>query len=237
MNLPDAYVLRARVAPVIIITLPFIVALFTSLTTGTEWLTIATAGGVGLAILTFVAQLGRERGKKIEALLFEEWGGAPTTVMLRHRDSQMDVTTKERLHSRLCAKVENLVLPNAEEERIDHKKADKLYESAVYWLRSNTKDNGEFNRLHEENISYGFRRNLLGLKPLGLGLAIFFIGLNFWIYRPATMEQASIYITQSSILAAIALTGFLVFLVRKSWVKSAADSYAFALFNAMDSIE
>jgi hypothetical protein len=50
-----------------------------------------------------LGRVARNAGKRIQEELFDKWGGAPTTQMLRHRDTSIDIHTKERFH-RVLAK-------------------------------------------------------------------------------------------------------------------------------------
>ncbi|MBD2095923.1 hypothetical protein H6F90_12270 [Trichocoleus sp. FACHB-591] len=236
MGLPDAYVVRARVAPVIVVGIPILALFISNLLTGTELKNLAVIGIVGITAITLIAQLGRDLGKKIEQALYEEWNGKPTTVMLRHSNDRIDSITKARLHNRLSEKVPNLHLPNSDEENSNPQQADIIYDSAVLWLRSNTQDNSKFLRLHEENISYGFRRNLLGLKLLGLFLAFGIVIVKILVDRPFSLEKISSFVLEPEIIASVFLIAFLSLIVTKNWVKYAAESYAFALFNAAESI-
>ena len=60
--------------------------------------------------------------------------------------------------------------PTAAEEEKDQTAADAFYEQAGTWLRENTRDTKKFSILFGENVTYGYRRNLLGLKWIALGL-------------------------------------------------------------------
>jgi len=55
-------------------------------------------------------------------------------------------------------------LPSAQEEADDPAKADAFYGRCGAWLRENTRDTKKFNILFNENVTYGFRRNLFALK-------------------------------------------------------------------------
>ena len=79
MGLPDAYVLRARIAPVTLAALPVIVVFLADLVWLDDLGELTFAGILGLAVLTLLAQLGRDRGKRLEPDLFRSWGGPPTT--------------------------------------------------------------------------------------------------------------------------------------------------------------
>ncbi len=60
--------------------------------------------------------------------------------------------------------------PTAKDEEADPVKCDAYYERCGNWLRENTRDTKKFKLLFDENINYGYRRNLLGLKAPGLAI-------------------------------------------------------------------
>lgn len=236
MGFPDEYVIRARVAPVILISLPFLMMVISDLLTGPELQNLALMGLVGVAVITLLAQIGRDRGKKIEPNLFDTWGGKPTTVWLRHSDNHMDPDTKKRIHTCLSSKIDGLQCPTVQDEKKDPIAADQIYDSAVNWLRSNTSDKQKFPRLFGDNVDYGFRRNLLGLKPFGFILYGGLLGYKLYFLSPLTIQKAKNLLSEPTLLAVLVGVLVLTFIVTKSWVKDAADSYAFALINASESI-
>lgn len=236
IGLPDAYVLRARVAPVILAGIPIFELLIGEFIEKTELKNLAILSIVGVAVVTLFSQFGRERGKKIEQALFTEWKGIPTTVMLRHSDQTIDPITKTRIHKGLTDKISDLQLPSPDDEEENPSQADITYESAVFWLRSKTKNKIKFPRLHEENTSYGFRRNLLGLKPFGLLLSFIILGIQVAIYKPFSLREISIFATHPYIISQLVFIVFFSCIVTKNWVKDAAKSYAFALLNATESL-
>ncbi len=65
-----------------------------------------------------------------------------------------------------------VTLPSPEAEATDPEAADSLYDSAVQWLIPQTRSGGRFPLVFQENVNYGFRRNLWGLRPIGLAVAI-----------------------------------------------------------------
>lgn len=218
----------------IIICLPLIAIATADLAASAELKNIIEIGIVGLAIITLLAQFGRGRGKAIEENLFSIWGGKPTTIMLRHRDRRIEVQTKLRLHKRLDEKVPDIKIPSYEQEVKNPEMADRIYDSAVAWLRSSTRDKDQFPRLYEDNISYGFRRNLLGLKPLGLSISFAVLILKVTLEWPYSIEKIAGLFVQPTILTSILVALFFVAFVNDRWVKNAADSYASALFDAVE---
>jgi hypothetical protein len=132
-------------------------------------LTIAVSCG-GLYLLT---NLCREFGKRLEDRLLQKWGGKPTTQLLRHRDKTIESVTKRRYHLFLATKI-NHTFPDEDQETHNPDAADEIYQSGIRWLLNHTRpdDSKKFDLLFKENIAYGFRRNALGLKPLGLIISV-----------------------------------------------------------------
>ena len=80
----------------------------------------------------------REMGKRLEEKLYREWGGKPTTQILRHRDGSIDSVTKRRYHAFLAAKI-NAAFPDTKQEKNDPAKADEAYQSGARWLLDHTR--------------------------------------------------------------------------------------------------
>jgi hypothetical protein len=71
--------------------------------------------------------------------------------------------------------VAGLRLPTEAEEVQDPEGADAVYELAVGALRERTRDTNQYPPVPSENARYGFRRNVLGLRPYGIATSL--IGL------------------------------------------------------------
>jgi len=204
----------------------------------------STAAVFGLSCLAyFLASLARFRGKTIEACLLSKWGAWPTTIMLRHRDSCIDPVTKARYHAALAALCRDLTMPSVADEQNAPSSADDIYRSATKRLIE-MRRGPEYAMLQRENVSYGFRRNMLGLKPIALALAAIAVLVTAlgWltILWPAP--------TWPSILASIATYPYLPVLlafnvgyfllwaamITERFVQQAAYEYAEALFRTLD---
>jgi hypothetical protein len=150
--------------------------------------------------------------------------------MLRHRDSRINQHTKARYHARLRALGPSFTISTAAEEQSDPRAADELYTSAVDEVRRRAKVVKDLS-VHRENVSYGFTRNLLALKPIGLALSggalIVFIAVIFlrggsW----ATVGSSDVTLAAALSLYTVAW----LFLVRQTLVLHHAESYALTLF-------
>lgn len=193
------------------------------------WSLIVACGGTAL-----LADLARSSGKRIEQTLFEKWGGQPTVALLRHQGVSNKVLLHRR-HRRLHSLTGHRIL-TMEEEQQDSLAADAVYEACSTYLRSITRDGNAAKLVFEENCNYGFRRNMLGLKPFGITTSI--VG---------TVGTAALFVVSRftevlapSPLAIISgIVNFLLFVfwlqvVDATWVKSMADAYANRLLEACD---
>ena len=141
--------------------------------------------------------------------------------MLRHRDGRIDTVTKERyqIPGRSGPK---LSFPTAIEEASDAGAADAVYISATRWLLSQTRDTKTFSLLFQQNINYGYRRNVLGLRPWGMGIttAALVITLGVAAFHAARNQDIDTTLVAAFLVAAAALV-FWIVAVLPSWVKTA----------------
>jgi hypothetical protein len=169
--LPDAYARRARIAPAVIVAMPIVV-----LAGATAFVHLPLAGLTTIiagAYLVLVEQLSRDAGRGIQKRLWESWGGSPTLHRLRYKGSA-SVPATDRLHRQVSDLV-GWELPTQAEEAADAAAADGEYNRATAQIRDrihNQPDPKRFAMLQKENANYGFRRNLLGLRPWGIGASL-----------------------------------------------------------------
>jgi hypothetical protein len=247
----DEYNRKARLAPALIVIFP-IVTIPLVLFPNNIW-SFGNAIGllVGFGVLRLLTQLSRNMGKAIEERLYKNWGGKPTTYFLRHRTSPNKVQLA-RWHNNLN-KLTGEKMPSLNEEESDPDSADQIYDVCIRSLIRRTRDNKKFSLLYEENCNYGFLRNLLGMKSLGL-ITSFLSFLILGLYCAFVIGLTDIANWQSSNLfqslkftncSPIALTflgiNFLIFIVlllfiTPNLVKGAADAYAARLLESCEKL-
>jgi hypothetical protein len=182
-------------------------------------------GAAVLAALTLlICTLVRDRGRHIEPRLWERWGGPPTNLRLRWGPTETQATTRS-LHEQVTAAT-GIALPDAVGQASSPAEADRVYEQAVLVLRERTRDPAVFPLVAAENAEYGFRRNLLGLRPLALaGAAI-------------TLAASSVLLADGHArfvvpaLTSVAAGGVWLWLIGPGWVRLAAEHYADRLLGA-----
>jgi hypothetical protein len=165
----DRYTLFARLFPAIIAAAPALALAWVLMSSKSLGITHAIAGTALAVLLMVFADVARRRGKQIEPALIDRMGGLPSITMLRHCDDTLDAATKARMHKFLSDKLCEPA-PTAPEEGADLSAADGFYARAGTWLRENTRNKKKFDILFNENITYGYRRNLFALKWPALAL-------------------------------------------------------------------
>ncbi|MED3656055.1 hypothetical protein P4489_17410 [Heyndrickxia sporothermodurans] len=192
-----------------------------------------------MIILFFIAKFCRELGVKKQIKLLEEWGGFPTLTMLRNRDNSIDSATKKRYHHFLKKNVKGIVIPNLQEELRKPDFYDQQYNSAVKWLLEKTRDKHKYYLLFQDNINYGFSRNMLGVKPIGIIISILAIIINiFGVSQNYNLNwnelPLKIWLT---FLIDIIFLFLWVFFVTKNWVNNTAVAYARTLLASCEKID
>lgn len=179
----DPYNRRARVYPAVIAIVPIILSLVVLF----SWDGFSVRNGFAsagvLVILYALSDIARRRGKRIEPKLFAWLGGVPSERVLRCGDDTLDELSKERYRAFLAEKLGRQP-PGADEETSEPGAANVFYKAAGNWLRERTRDKDKFDILFYENISYGFRRNLLGLKSIAFIFDFFIILICFLLLHP-----------------------------------------------------
>lgn len=237
-NFLDAYNLRARLFPAFLVLAP--IGLGVAAWMAIDYQLLGTLGSLAatMGFATLLQQLARDAGKRKEAALFKLWGGPPSVRMLYYAHSPLNRQTLARCHAKLRELAPQLKIPASLEEETKNT-ADALlaYESCNDLLIGKTRDKEKFGLLFEENMNYGFRRNLWGLKPHGLVTST--LGTAAAVARLVIDWRGSVEVSPVAIGAA-AVSAFLVLawtvLITPAWVRDAADAYARRLLACCDQL-
>ena len=236
------YERKTRAVPGLLIALPLLVPLVCVYGKEHPLLTamIGLLGGCGA--IYALASVVRGRGKKLEQRLIKEWGGMPTTIVLRHKDRFLDSISKQRYHNAITSKL-GIKMPTAEDEINDPAMADDVYIGATRLLRELTRSNKQL--LLAENIAYGFHRNMLAMKPIGILSCLLSIIYALWIANVLKLEPPRFLIENFStfnlalslplIVSTLLLSAWL-FYFDKSAVKQIGITYAERLLECLSTL-
>jgi hypothetical protein len=238
----DPYERKARATPGFLVILPLLVAMVGIYGPKNPILTavfslVGACGGVFA-----LANVVRGKGKQLEEKLIIQWGGMPTTIVLRHRDGFFDSLSKQRYHDAIEKKL-NIKMPSADDEVANPEAADDIYSGATRRLRELTRTNKGL--LLKENIAYGFHRNMMAIRVLGtltslIGIAIVLIGSGLVSIHPFEFNSLTVPVNP-----AIAMTALISIALLLGWIfYFNADStrrvgfvYAERLFECLNSIK
>lgn len=233
----DGYERKARLYPALLLVAPLVaagVAMVSGKLFGVQSLAAAIVGCGGAFLLT---QLARDSGKNREKALFAKWGGLPSVAIFRHRDTCLDSITKARYHKKLDVLVKEAKPPTIEQEQSDPGAADAVYSAWSNFLRVNTRDTKKYALLFQENVNYGYRRNVWGLKPIGIvvcSLSAAVCGARLWQIRQTTgrLDEG---LVAAGIFAFVLLLLW-VFRFTPRWVRVPADAYAQRLVECSETL-
>lgn len=197
----------------------------------------AVAGPLTAAGATFLlAQFARDFGLRQQDYLFKLWGGKPSTSKLRHRDGRLNAITLARYHARAAALLRRPI-PSAQDEQANTESADLVYEAYGDLLRELTRGKKDYPLVFQELVSYNFRRNLWGMKAIGIAIDVMSITMQIGLAvlalagraeRPGPTEMAFLLVN-------VFLLGCWI-LITPEWVRIAADAYADRLLAASERV-
>lgn len=186
MDFLDTYSIKARLFPALVAMAPAL-ALFLMSGTWTDPGLPEAVTGLTLAVMFYsVAELARRAGKHVEARMFKATDGRPVNLELSFEDTTIDDATKAR-YRRFLAEQVGMEAPTRESEAEDPAMARQFYAACYEYIRLNTYNTEKYRILFNENIGYGYLRNLLGLKPYGIAIncAAALAALGLYIKQPA----------------------------------------------------
>lgn len=232
---PASYEFLARIRPLLLVCLPAgasIIAWFPEAITGWNVLVgVLITVGIPFVLSEWIAEVGRQQ----QAALWNGWGGAPTTQMLRYSDDRIDPITKSRIHAKLKRLCPEAAIPkDAAAEMTGPDAADQAYHAAVQVVRVLARENrAMYPSVFRANFRYGFRRNTWSIRPIGItvSLAALLAGIAALNWSYGNTGYAIVAI----VLSLLNITIFSS-LVTSKWVRQAADVYAQRLLEAADSM-
>ncbi len=225
----DTYNLRARLAPSVIVFLPMMFAVASWWPGEAKWPGVLAGMGTSLALGTLLSQLGRDLGKEKQRKLFERWGGTPTTQLLSRIQGVYTEFTPvlPDCHEALRKLRPDLRIPRtAEEEASDFAASTAVYVSCTDALRELSRDKSKYPLVFEENVNFGFRRNLWAMKPAAVVIATGSAAACFLKLWNQMLSQAPPY--APAFFAAVCVALLLIWCIRitPTWVRTAAFAYA-----------
>lgn len=220
----DAYSRTARLTPGLLLLLgPVGVAIGAGVPDwpgATALIAAAAAMGLPLALADWV----RRRGQRLQAQLWASWGGSPVEAALRGEG-----LIARRRRDALAAAT-GLPVRNP-----DHKDFEEAITNGVRRLISATRDTSQYPLVFAENKNYGFARNLLAIRPIGVAASILSLGGGIVLVAASIqLDAMSALGTMLGAVAAAVITAFWMLYPSEDRVRRAASDYRDRLLEALD---
>lgn len=234
----DKYSLNARIYPIVILLLPLVIIGLSYSIEYESYLQLLSAIGVSAALIYFLSNLGRDMGKIKEPRLWETWGGMPTVQLLSFQNDIIDKHTKRKYH-KILLELSPIIDNDVDFETANLESISEIYKSWTKFLIVKTRDIKKFPLVFKENISYGFRRNLWGLKNISLILIVFTIlgNYGFQLYSFGFFNFANyplpFFISESILILLLVIW---VFRINSNWIKIPAFAYGERLIESIETL-
>lgn len=220
----DPYTRTARITPAVLAVVPALAFVFYLPQLPALGGVLPALGVIG--VVPVAAEVVRGRGRQVERRLTDTWGGLPTTRALRHHSGE---ATELRASRR--AAVEQLTgqrLPTARDESASPTQADERYIAAVTTVLARLRDTPEGSVLQAENVSFGFRRNLRGLREIALIVLVVAALIDLLVGVLFGLHLSTLLVLAVDVFSAL----FWCAVVTDDWVRKQADIYGRQFFTA-----
>ncbi len=220
MTVFDAYEIRARLAPALVVASPLVLIVVALVQASTSTFLTTSAGAVVFVTLLYTFSfLVRHLGRRVENELWTTWGGPPSATVLREADTTFSVETKSRIRSFLAS---TLGITGTDDpgwgDNVDG------VQEAFRLVRQNIRQQDPKGLWFTHNAEYGFLRNLLGSWWLLVLNSIVAVGISGVLWY-AHGGKPYIFLAALSLAFALASV-FGRIAVLPSAVQTAATRYA-----------
>jgi hypothetical protein len=219
----DEYELKARIAPGLIVALPALVDLIYLVPVLGNWPVFAAGGIVTLVLLYGLGHVIRAAGQQLEPVLWKQWGGPPSTRLMRSNDTFFGAELKNSIRAALAQEF-SITLPTPVEEKKDPSGSDKAIADAFERVRGFLRRSDPTGVWQKNNIEYGFSRNLLGGRMLWAYVAVGSLVVAIW----HTATNHSGFLNPAVVVSCLSLVsaGYVGWRVLPKATKQIAERYA-----------
>lgn len=235
----DDYERRARLLPGLLVLLPIVAAAIVLGLHDVPLVSVLVGVLVSFGGPVVLADWVRERGLKLQERLFRDWNGAPTRRRIQWHAPDAGSPLWRRRRAAVAGTTAT-ELPDRESEDASPESADANYEAAVGVARELLRDKQQFPLVYEENKGYGFKRNLLAMRPFGLasaGISILGAAVATGIDLLTGMIGFMTVQMLFALLVPLLLMAFWAQYPGERRVKDAAERYADRFFTALETVE
>ncbi|WP_075186528.1 cellulose-binding protein [Teredinibacter haidensis] len=233
----EHYAIHARFMPVFVVLFPLVLTIFAwypqakTVLGGT--MTLLISFGVMSFLSIYISNLGNDLQDKY----FMRWGGAPSTLLLLPNNQELDRYTKQRYFIWLNRKCGGLDLPETLDDQVDSEGLYEKIRSVGNFMREYTRDRKKYIQVYNDNVAYGFARNIVAIKIAGLVIASISLISNGLFLYVLTNNESEVVVNVLGVIALIASTVCLSIhgiVLNEKFVKRRGVRYARTLFEVCE---
>ena len=226
LDLLDAYYIRARLSASVILLSPIAITAFLCFEEINAIISSSVFVFILLAFTNYIPLLQRRFCQS------KSYYVDSATQLLLPSNSIINATTKNRYYQKLSKVDDSFKLFEYPNESDEFK---ECCDSAVSYLKENTRND---HHVQEENINYGFCKNLLATKPFGILLTIFLLLVvvifSFVRYNNLAAIPTNNYF---AFFANIVMLVFWLLGINKKMLEKSAIYYAKTLLSKIDCLD
>lgn len=223
----DAYDIRARLAVVIFLVSPVLFSMYLQVEAVKNIASTTVIAIILVALSNLLMVVIRDNGKKVYN---------KREIMVSYllpNDTHIDSAVKERLYKFLGTVDDSFRILFEKKDDVITDDYSNACKSALNWLKEHSRESTIVNK---ENALYGFCRNLLGAKKVGIIVCLFMFVIHAIQFRFQFDLDVSNITEEYALSLSVTIIYLLlwILLVRKNIVEISAKCYAEALLLSFD---
>lgn len=233
----EHYAIHARFMPVFVVLFPLVLAVLAWCPQAKTILGGAMTLLISFGIMSFLSIYISNLGNDLQDRYFKNWGGAPSTLLLLPSNTELDRYTKQRYFKWLNRKCGGLDLPEALDAHVESEELYEKIRSAGNYMREHTRDRKIYSQVYNDNVAYGFARNIVSIKKAGLVISLISLISNGLFLYYFTKFDSPHTINYMGVLALFASAICLLIhgiVLNEKFVKRRGYRYARTLFETCD---
>ncbi|RDL44146.1 cellulose-binding protein [Marinomonas piezotolerans] len=233
----EHYAIHARFMPVFVVLFPLVLTVLAWYPQAKTILGATMTLLISFGIMSFLSIYISNLGNDLQDNYFKKWGGAPSTLLLLPSNKELDRYTKQRYFKWLNRKCSGLDLPDTLDGQVENEELYEKIRSASNYMREYTRDRKKYSQIYNDNVAYGFARNIVAIKKAGLVVAsISLVSNGLFLYFTTTTDFPHTLNSMGIISLFTSIICLLIhcFVLNEKFVKRRGYRYARTLFEACD---
>tara|TARA_B100000780_G_C21067473_1_gene429339 strand:+ start:485 stop:1216 length:732 start_codon:yes stop_codon:yes gene_type:complete len=233
----DHYAIHARFMPVFVVIFPLVPTILAWYPQAKTILGGAMTLLISFGVMSFLSIYVSNLGNDLQDKYFKSWGGAPSTLLLLPGNKVLDRYTKQRYFKWLNSKCSGLGLPESIDNQSDTEELYEKVRSAGNFMREYTRDRKKYSQVYNDNVAYGFARNITSIKKAGFIISLISLisnGLFLYFFTTFDSIHAVNYLGVIALLTCAISLSIHGLVLNEKFVKRRGYRYARTLFEACD---